>query len=167
MQFKRKIYCIDWKLLLLQLIPTALRLPGLKALKTALLSPLGFLYAKFWNYKLEVEYRLTITAQVVYLQRFLNDNYDFDKRRIRVVDPVFFDTADLYLIDEDRELVMPLASEEVEEGPESFYTLSETEAQGDDFIIKLPAGLEVNIERITAQLNSLKLPTRRYKITHE
>ena len=160
--FYREIYEVEWRRLIAQLTPVRLRNAKLTALLIALLSPVMYVYSTFINYKLQVAYQLSITPQVVFLEKFLNDHYDYDLRRIKISDPFFYDTAELYLEIEGKNLVMYNEGEAV--ATDAFFTEAESSALGVDFIVKIPASLHGYATRITAQINNLKLPTKKFAI---
>lgn len=164
MKLGRKIYDLDLNRLMTQLVPVMPRNSRLMALLRSLLSPLSFVYASWMNFKLETERELTITPQVCYLQSFLNDNYDYDQRRIRITPPNYFDTAVLFLVVENK----PIVSSTKSEGTAApvLYKKSESEAQGVDFVIKLPSGITVDEQRLRAQIDNYKTPTKDFEIIY-
>ncbi|WP_346236163.1 hypothetical protein ABDK00_016850 [Niabella insulamsoli] len=164
MKFNRKIYDVDLNRLMYQLVPVRLRKSRLMALLRSLLSPIGFVYASFMNFKIETERELTITPQVCYLQAFLNDNYDFDLRRIRITAPDYFDTAVFYLVVEDKPITMPLQSEGG--AAPVLYRKAESEAQGVDFVVKVPADIILNEQRVRAQVDKYKTPTKTFELKY-
>ncbi|WP_346237774.1 hypothetical protein ABDK00_001690 [Niabella insulamsoli] len=122
------------------------------------------IYSLFINYKIGIEYKLLISPQVCFLEKFLNDHYDFDLRRIAIADPDYKDTSVLYLEAEDDELVMYNEGENEAEGV--FYTSAEANGLAGIFIVTIPAELNEHIPVMTAQLKALKLPTTKFEITN-
>lgn len=164
MEFKRNIYKFDVKQFAAQLLPVKLRGPKLQALVRSLVSPVEYVNAAFVNFKKEQEYELTITGQVCYLQKMLNDFFDYSDRRILVEDVPVSDQYALYLKSEGPEkgLVTYLNGEA---DPEYTFILSdELGGEGGYFLVKVPAGLVYDVERMKALLNKYKLPTTAYNI---
>lgn len=77
---------IDFKRLVLMLLPTFLRKPLLYSLIKSAVAPMVTLYDQFLRSRSDSLYRLRITPQVCYLRRMLNDNFDPDLRGIRITD---------------------------------------------------------------------------------
>lgn len=148
----------------MQLVPVMLRNSRLMALLRSLLSPLSFVYASWMNFKIETERELTITPQVCYLQSFLNDNYDYDQRRIRITPPNYFDTAVFWLEIEEEPVTVYMEDEE-QDAP-ILYTEAESEAQGVDFLIKIPTSIEFDEQSLRAKVDKYKTPTKQFEIVN-
>lgn len=164
MEFARKIYQLNFRRLILQLMPVRLRMPKLTSLFLSLTSPVGVLYAQFVGFKKEVEYQITVTPQVCYLVKMLNDQFDYSLRRIIIRDPQYFDTLQVYTRAEQR--IRPLYTR-----PEAQklvpYKSAEGSVAGEDFIIVLPLGFSVDIEAISSKIKKHCLPTKKFTITYE
>lgn len=72
-----------------------------------LVAPVVFIKNAFDVYKKEIDYKIKITSQVVYLERALNDKFDYSERRIYIKNIVkqiplkIFDRDDWDQISED------------------------------------------------------------------
>jgi hypothetical protein len=65
-------------------LPTRLRTSTISALLNAMVSPIEEQRSELLQKRQEVTYWLGITPQVCYLEKALNDNFDFENRRISV-----------------------------------------------------------------------------------
>lgn len=102
-----------------------------------LVKPIVTLYLSFKLYREAKIYQLTITPQVCYLEKLLNDRYDFILRRIFIDDAV--DKEVLYIY-QDAEL-KPVWLGEV-----FIYTDGEASTETNDFIIKVPLAMQFTFE---------------------
>jgi hypothetical protein len=139
-------------------------MPKLTALLMALASAIGVLYAQFVGFKKDIEYQLTITPQVCYLVKMLNDYFDYSLRRIEIRDPEYLDTEQVYTMAEQR--IRPLFTRS--EGQSiAIYTIVESSVSGDDFIVVIPFGLPADIDAIKAKIKKHCLPTKKFTIIYE
>lgn len=127
----------------------------------ALLSPLFFVYDRFIRYRLAKLYQLHITTQVVYLERLLNDKYDFTPRRIYISDAEWHLPWFVY---QEEELKDQYIFSEGEDQVIWLYTDSEAGSIKDDFVVYVSASLEFNEDEMRSYLDSFKLFGTRYKI---
>lgn len=84
----KRIFHIDFDVLVEILIPTCLRLAKMKAWLKVLISPLKTLYSIFKANRENNVYELTHSAQVCHIEAVLNDRYDTAMRRIKVLDGI-------------------------------------------------------------------------------
>lgn len=162
--FRHNIYTLDVKKLALQLLPVKLRQPRLIALLNALISPIENLYARFINYKKSIEYELTITGQVCYLQKLMNDFFDYSNRRIVIEDVDINEQPALYLKTEGLDKGLITFKEGEASADYFFPTQQEATGEGGYFVVKVPAGLIYNVDKMKALLNKYKLPTTAFNI---
>lgn len=162
MQFTRKIYQFDWHRLTRELLPVVLRKPRLVAVVEACVSALIAVRARFTNFKLEAEYDLTITPQVCYLERMLNDKFDYSQRRIKIVDGVNHDPV-LLSLDEEAKPVL-LATSEVEGLPVLLPLQSEVAQFSSDFVVEVPSDVRFDEKRMSALLYKYKLASKVFTI---
>ena len=110
------------------------------------------------------EYELTITPQTCYLQKMLNDFFDYTARRIVIEDVIPGEQPALYLKSEGEEkgLITYLQGE----APAGYFfaTTEELQSEGGYFIVKVPVILVYNRRFMEAKLNHYKLPTTTYNI---
>lgn len=161
MKFTRNIYDYDWRKLLRWLTPFALRQPKFIALIQAAVSPIQYVYALFGNYKLEVEYELTITPQVCYLRKALNDRFDFLQRRIKILPGVYYPPLPLFLKVEGKHQVLYTKAENKHL---NLYEKSETVQFSSDFIIQVPLFLNFNEDEMRAYTEKYCLPDKIFTI---
>lgn len=81
-----KLYQIDYKRLVLLLLPTFLRKPRLFAFLCALTFGISELHTKFMKNRDRNLLRIKRNGQVCYLRGMLNEELDPDSRRIRIED---------------------------------------------------------------------------------
>ena len=79
-------YKLNFKKLALLLLPTNFRMPMVTALFYAVMTPFNSLQVRFKQYRDEVYYALTHKPQTCHLQAVLNDEFNFEQRRITVSD---------------------------------------------------------------------------------
>lgn len=101
------MFPIDYKRLVLQLLPYHLRKPLLFGLLRAALVPFESLYARFTSMRGEHVYRLTHNGQVCYLRACLNDNFKSPNGHFDIIS-VAREGEWLYAISDDGEMI-PLA----------------------------------------------------------
>src|SRR5438128_2620012 len=114
-------------------VPVELRVAKTIAWLLALIRPVVTLYQSFLKYRTQKLYEIMITPQVCYVERLLNDKYDFVQRRIRIVDAL--DHAPTYFFRRD-ELKPVYLHKRSENSPVYLYTRGESGDIKDDFIIK-------------------------------
>jgi hypothetical protein len=132
-----KIYDIDYNKLVIWLIPNKLRNARLINWFQVLISPVVTLYQDFKLFREAKIYQLTITPQVCYLERLLNDRYDYILRRIVIEDSIDKDLSYVYLQAELKPMYL---------GSKFIYTNGETGVLSNDFIIKVPLALQFTFE---------------------
>lgn len=161
MRFDKPIYIINWQKLVVWLIPTPLRQPRLMAWIQALAAPIGDVYLKFIALKNYADYELSITPQVCFLQKMLNDKWDSDLRRIRIVKPVIKSPLILYLKSENKRQLLFLKSENK---PVILYKKIESEAFIVDFIVEVPGDVIFDRYEMSARLENKILPSKIFDI---
>ena len=127
----------------------------------ALFAPLQTIYTLFTGKRITNLYMLSITPQVCFLEKMLNDRYDNTERRIYINDAYRAYPTYIYLPDEVKPLWVRTAAENA---PVFIHTRSETEAGVTDFIVNVPSAVPINDLEMRALLNSYKLAGKRYQI---
>lgn len=157
------IYNVDWGKLARWLTPTVLRKNIFTAFLNALITPISLLHNSFMSYRSDVNYRLSITVQAVYLQKLLNDRFDIDQRRILVEKQQQYNALYLYLRDENKPLDLYTKAEAL---PLTLRTKSEINVYTVDFIVKVPFGLHFSKDEMQGVINAPgnKLESKTYKI---
>jgi len=155
------IYNVNWKRLLLWLIPTPLRKITLLSWLQVLVIPLVMVHDAFLGYRRNIIYWLGINSQVCFLEKMLNDKYDHVLRRIYIERPQTFDPQFIYTEPELKPLPIYMESENK---PVFLYTDAETVAGSMDFVVVIPAGLSANLVEMMALIDKNKLPDKEYYI---
>ncbi|AYD48192.1 hypothetical protein [Arachidicoccus soli] len=161
MNFSRKIYTLDIDKLQRWLVPVTLRQSKLLAMVKAFCSSLQVVYAKFIGYKYNVEYTLSITPQYCYIQRALNDAFDYTQRRIKVVKGVYYPPQPLFLKIEGKPLVLYTKNEAKNK---TLFQKTETVSFNSDFIIQIPTLLQFDESRMRAVVQQYCLPDKIFTI---
>lgn len=156
-----RIFHIDYKKLVQLLLPIRLRRPLILLVLQSLIWPLQMLYGRFTRQRDAHLYRLKITPQVVYLERLLNDKYDILERRIRIVDPQYFDPMYLYQKEENKPVYL---HQENENQPVYLYQSGQTPEHAADFTIEIPADITFLEPELRAVVDAYKLAGKIYMI---
>lgn len=161
---QNRIYDIDIFKMAGWLTPGRIKQPRLLNWIRSLLYPFTLLYISFLKYRKDKLYQLSITPQVCYLTKLLNDRYDYTRRRITVVDSVDKDPVYIYRNDE---LKPKYIFKKVENRPKYIYTNGESGLIRDDFIIKMPVALflaGLNTRELISLVNVYKLGGTKFKL---
>lgn len=138
-----------------------LRKPKMLAWISVCASPVTFVYNNLLRFRTVTLYRLSITPQVCYLQRLLNDQYDFISRGIIIVDSDQTDPIYIYVDIEDKDVALYLDSES---DPITLFTDGEAGDLKDDFIVIVPLRVSFNVNEMTSLINNYKLASKQFKI---
>jgi hypothetical protein len=164
----KKYYNINYSLLVLLLTPAVLRNDVQTALLTSLAKPLDLLNNDFDDYIQSLDTQ--INAQTCYMQAILNDNFDFNERRIRVrTAPIDFDYYLLWKENQNKSIMI------FKEGTDGFtpYLLSRDGligANNIDFEIVFPRGYTLSVSglrNLRTLVNQNKLASKKYRIVYE
>ncbi len=161
MRYEDRSYKVVWKRFSRWLTPVLRRKPKFLALLFAIVSPINHLHNRFIHFRNYVNYRIGITPQVVHLERLLNDRFDVEERRIKIVRGVAYDALPLYLKSEQKPQVFYKRSEQYHR---VLYTKGETEIFTVDFIVKVPIEVPFDMDELTAYLDLDVLPSKVYKV---
>lgn len=156
-----KIYDIDFEKLQQWLIPGYLRKSRLAAFVKVVTSGVVFLYQDFLRFRKQKLYELMITPQVCYLERLLNDRFDFTQRRIRIVDGL--DKPPFYIY-QQAELKPKYLRSSSENAPKWIYTGGESGNLQDDFVVLVPAALFFEEAEMRSLVKVYKLAGTQFKI---
>lgn len=158
---RERIYIVDWQKLATWLMPPALRDAELLGFVKALVAPISNLHNRFLTYRNYINYQLTITPQVCYMEKALNDRYDVDDRRITIVDAAEKTPVVLFTKPENKPIKLYTKAENIHK---VFFTKGETAQFTVDFIVKVPVMVDFDVNEMTQFVNSYKLPGRTFKI---
>jgi hypothetical protein len=158
-----KRYIIDYSKYVVQRIPVQIRFPEVIALLMVLALPIIFVYNGLIAFRNQLIYKLTITPQVVYLEKLLNDRYDDAQRRIYITDGNEYDPLYLYMKAELKPLTLYTKGEVLK--PKKFLFLrGESGEFPYDFIVYVPADAVFDETEMTALVNGYKLAGMFFKI---
>jgi len=127
----------------------------------AIAKPVIYLHNLFLIFRTSMIYNLRITPQVCFLEKALNDRYDATQRRIVIDDPVEREPWVLFRKVEAKKKTLYRKSEDTEL---VLWRKSETTLFSVDFIVKVPAVLNINIPEFRSFLDNYKLVTKTYSI---
>jgi hypothetical protein len=156
------LYDIDYSKLTRWQAPAYIRKSRLLALLRIAINGVVFLYQDLLRFRKRKLYELMITPQVCYLERLLNDRFDFTQRRIRIIDPTFFEPVWLA---QEEELAPVYFTTESENDPVWLPTEEEVGQIQNDFVITAPASINFDENEMRSLVNVFKLAGKRYKIS--
>lgn len=151
----QNIYDIEHNKLNRWLTPLYLRKPVILAWLNAIIVPFTFLYQDFIRYRDAKNYHLRITTQVCFLNKLLNDRYDFILRRIYITDGLDKPVTFIYTEAELKPLYL---------GSKFIYTPGETSVMSDDFIIYVPSAIAFEDAEMKSIVKAYKLAGTQFKI---
>lgn len=144
----KKIYDIDFNKMVVWLTADHLKKDRRIAFFQALIKPIITTYLEFKRVRTAKIYQLTITPQVCYLQRLLNDRYDYVQRRIEIIDAADKPPLYTFTVAENKPVFL---------GSKYIYTGGEAGAIKDDFIIKVPQSIVFEQAEMLALIKSYRL----------
>jgi hypothetical protein len=155
-------YIIDWQKMVLDNTPASLRLPKVLAWLNVFIKPITKLYIDFLVFRKAKKYQLLITPQVCYLEKILNDRFDYTQRRIYIEDGEDRNTTFLYKRIELKPVYLWKRSEAQ---PRYFYTRGEAGINTNDFIIKVPIAVVFDMQLMIGVVRAANnLPGTKFKI---
>lgn len=156
-----KIYIINYYKLVTWLTPNRLKHQRLIGWVKSLIYPFSLLYNAFRNFRKAKLYQLMITPQKCYLERLLNDRYDYTLRRIYIDDGV--DKNPYYIYRSD-ELKPRYLRTHAEAAPKYIYTSGESGILRDDFTVFVPVVILFEIAEMISLVKVYKLAGIKFKI---
>lgn len=173
---------IDFKRLILSLLPTFLRKPLLYSLLKAMVQPVITVYDSFTKSRSENLYKLKITPQICYLRKMLNDSFDIDLRGIYISDGnpsnwvIAYPQARFNATDGKQPLWAASANETqlnkliftTNAGVTIVPRQGDIGASGLDFNVMVPSRLRgiADEKRMISLVNYYKLASKRYAISY-
>ena len=146
-------YDIDYKRMASELTPIIMRKTKVISFFVWLMSGVESVYNKWKSNRLLNIKRANTTSQVYSLEKFLNDKYDKDDRRIKVLDGSKHDPTYLFLERENNPVYFYLESENK---PIYMYLESEVGDNNLSFIVQVPRGIYSKKEQIITDVNFYK-----------
>jgi len=157
----RKYFNIDYWELAVQNLPPLLRYEVFIGLVQAIFGAVETVFSLFSNNRNENIYNLSITPQVCYLEKALNDRFDLSDRRIYISDGVFYERLYIYTRAENKPIYIYNRSENK---PVYLNTRKETGSDNYDFIVNVPSGLKYNKAEMIAFVEMYKLASKLFTI---
>ena len=154
-------YIIDYTRLVVQRIPQEISFAEVINYVKILVSPVIDLYTSFIAFRTLLIYKLTITPQVVYLEKMLNDRFDNAERRIYILDGLTFDPIYLYT---EAELQTVYLYTEAEDDPIYLYTEGEVGSFTFDFVVYVPNAITFNLDEMIGLVRDFKLASKLFTI---
>lgn len=154
-------YNIDFTKLVAWLTPKALRKVKFAVIMKAVVFPLIGLHNTFMKYRKAKLYQLQITPQVCYLERLLNDRFDYTLRRITIGDAEWHLPS--FIFQDDELKTLPLYTED-ENKPHALYTEGEAGIALNDFVVLVPMAISFADAEMRALLDFYKLFGTKYTI---
>lgn len=148
-------YEIDFRRLVILLLPIRLRKAKTIAFIQALLAPVEDIHYRFKQKRLQDWFMLNHNSQVCYLERALNTTFDSTERRIKIVDGSHYSKEYIYTRQEEKPRYL---------GTIYLHDRSVYSENGPDFIVQVPQGLEYDEYQMKALIEQFKLATKTYKI---
>lgn len=152
---------INFNNLVQERIPPRLRTTRMLAFAAVLSAEINRQYQLFRLNRKSDLYQLIITPQVCYLERLLNDRYDFTQRRIFLTDGIDHPPTYLYQDEEVKPMYMNQVSED---DPVYLYTDGESGDMKDDFIIWVPKDISFEENEMIGLVKVYKLAGTKFKI---
>ena len=164
-----KVYLIEWQKFINDYLIIAFRVPSVKAWCAALINPVKQLHSAFITYREFCLYRVRHNCQIVYMEAVLNDHFDNELRRIRIINSEFKEGLYFYEPEENKEVYF---YEPEENKPVYFHEPDGFDGNGVDFIVCVPPDLQPADEpteialttRMKGQIDYYKLYSKNYKI---
>lgn len=156
-----KIYDIDYTKLVGWNTAKDLRKPRLLRYLAVLVGPVNFIYLAVRRFRKAVLYALAITPQKCYLEKLLNDRYDYTLRRIYIDDSA--DKPPFYIFQE-AELKPKYIYRRSENKPRFIYTSGESGDYKDDFIVFVPLDIAFELNEMISLVKVYKLAGTKFKI---
>lgn len=154
---------IDYPRLVRLLLPPFLRRPLITAMLEAATAGVSHLYGLFTANRKRNIYDLSITPQVCYLKKALNDGFDNDLRRIYITDGIIIPKTYLFTKAEAVDLYL---FTKAEKKPVGLYAKADYEDidPDADFIVRAPAAVTFDKKEMEALLDLYKLAGKSYSI---
>jgi hypothetical protein len=141
---------------------TGMPKPILKAWLYALIQPVIELYNIFYAYRTQTLYSLSITGQVIYLEKLLNDKYNNGNTGIYIADGSYKNAPFIYNTAEARPDTFIYNTAE---GKPDFFIYNTAEYMvGNDFIVMVPVAITFDSNEMTSLINLYKLAGKQFTI---
>jgi hypothetical protein len=121
------------------------------------------MYLQFSERRNNNLYQVAHNGQVVFLTAALNDLFDPVGRGIYIEDGLYEDPLFVYTVPEVKEVWLGLSAETSSPSypvPQVLYTDGETILLGNAFVVKVPAALPFDEQRMKALINKYRLTSK-------
>ncbi|GAA4271621.1 hypothetical protein U6A24_13630 [Aquimarina gracilis] len=170
MESRNRIYEIDYNKMVVDLLPIVGRKVAHVQWLRLLVYPLYELLFTFKKFRKQAAYKVFHNGQVVYLQKVLNDSYDKDLRRIKIIGGSF--TNYTFVYEEQREEYLFVDSNTPNEGGVFIYDGSAFETRDVSFVVLVPKNIAPENEvalnsfilRMKALIDYYRIASKTYKI---
>lgn len=161
MPYNRNIYTIDLEKLAHWVVPHRWRFPVTLVWVKSMTVNFTDLYNRFLLYRKRKKYDLYITPQICFLEKALNDKYDYLQRRIYIQDGNDRDPIHLYRREELKPVYLFKRSEDK---PVYLRRRIETAEFGVDFTVNVPSDILFDPAEMRTYLTGYKLTTKTFEI---
>jgi len=145
------MFDVDFRKLFYNMLPHFLRAPKALAWLDSLSRPLRTLNGVFSSFRNNTNYKLQFTSQVIYLEHYLNDQFDPVQRRIFITNINDIGLRFIYTLPE-AEPRQPIYLKSEGETPIYMVTAQEV-LDTDNFIINVPISLVFNTNVFRAKVD--------------
>lgn len=149
---------VNWKKLAILLTPTFLRSNLMIAWLELLMEGINDIHYQWLQFRKSNIYILAHNSQVCYLRAALNDSFDYDLRRIIIIDGNKYKKKYIYTRGEQKPKFIGILF---------IHSRDDYEDTGIDFIVQVPSNLVYNEDQMKALINFYKLASKRYKIVKQ
>jgi len=153
------MFQIDYKKLIVWLVPSMLRQSIVMLLLRAAIMPIRELYDAFQLFMSDTLYRLNHNSQVCYLRAVLNDKFDLIERRILIDDFEGLNRIYFWPESDRRDIDFSVT--------QYFWPDASYADSGVDFTVIIPTGVAVTaaeMARLNSTIKEYKLPGKNYNI---
>lgn len=160
-----KRYIIDYVKLVRDRVPVDLReFPELMAYLNIIAGPVVSVYNSLNLFRNLILYKLTITPQVCYLEKMLNNQYDNTLRRIYIEDGAQYEGQFVFQESEDQPLFI-YTEAEVDKPDVFIYTEGESSGVGSfDFVVYVPTAVSFDVNEMSSLIRTFKLASKIFSI---
>lgn len=156
------MFSIDFDDIVNKLLPIRLNKARNREFIYALLKPLKDLHESFKQLRNTTAYKLSFNAQIVYLEHYLNDQYDPNNRGIYIEDVANIEYVYLFNKLENRPAII-LHNKSENKAP-CYLRNKQEYSTAVDYIIKVPIGVNYNDLKMRSQVLFYNNAGRRFKI---
>lgn len=148
------------------LLPTFLRSSPVITVLESVTAEFDNLHKLFKTTRENNLYDLSITPQVCYLEKALNDRFDKEQRRIYITDGIVIPKTYLFIKPEKIKLYLFTKQENkpIELYTKTDYELNDSASSDYDFIVNVPPNVVFEEKEMGALLDRYKLASKAYSI---